>query len=133
MGALLPADNRRLQASLARLASDHDGEVLAAVGAIKRILSKADLGFTDLAVPVPLPPPEPSWSPEPARGPRRRPGEVDLGKRHQVVARALLGTDYRWSDWARGFLHSMATVARASPAQRAKLTELEQQYRERAR
>lgn len=129
MSALDPNDNRRLKSSLARLASDHEGEVVAAAGAALRILAKAGLGFADLDVSSQRPEPELSRrpdNPEPAWGPRRRPHEVNLTRQHQTRAKLLLQSGHDWDEWERQFLQSIAAWdSSLSAKQASRLAKLE--------
>ena len=63
---------------------------------------------------------------EPAWGPRRRPGEIKLHRRHQVRAKLLLSSGHAWDEWERKFLNSIATWdSSLSAKQAARLAELE--------
>jgi hypothetical protein len=109
-----------LRASLALLASDKDGEVLAAAAAAKRLLDKAGLGFADL-VPLPAPPPGPAASPWQSPAYPRSPGSV---REHQHEAFMLLACGYRWDDWKRQFLGDIRQRRRdLTPLQADKLAE----------
>lgn len=111
MGALTPADQRRLQGSLARLASPHEGEIIAAVAAVQRILNKVGARFSDLELPAA---PMPSSRREHAR------------PCHRQRAEALLNGSYEWSVWAVQFLEGIAVWrAPLSERQAAMLAELE--------
>ena len=94
-----------------------------------RILSKAGLGFADLAVVADGPAPHPFVRrdvTEPAWGPRRRPREVKLSRQHQLRAKLLLGSGHAWDEWERTFLHSIATWGSSlSAKQGARLAALE--------
>lgn len=124
MSALDPNDARRLRSSLARLASNHEGEVVAAASAASRILAKHGLGFADLAVA-----PDPTGCRdvlESAWGPRRRPHEARLLREHQRRAWLLQISGFAWNDWERGFLASIASWDNPiSPKQAAHLRDLE--------
>lgn len=138
MSLLDPNDTRRLRSSLARLASDHEGEVVAAASAASRILAKAGLGFADLGVAQVPEPARATAAPfvrrdvtEPAWGPRRRPHEVNLGRQHQVRAKLLLGSGHAWEEWEQGFLSSIAGWNSSLSVKQAKrLAELEAVRRE---
>ena len=80
MSALDPAAQRRLQASLALLASDRDGEVLAAARAVQRLLAKVDARFSDLALPA-------------------DPSQRVARPEHQLRAETLLRSGWPWTDW----------------------------------
>lgn len=67
MGSLSPDVNAKLAALIPRLASDHAGEVVATVQAIRRTLDRAEMDLHDLAArlcaPEPVrhhPPPQPA-------------------------------------------------------------------------
>jgi hypothetical protein len=111
MGALTPADQRRLQGSLARLASPHEGEIIAAVAAVRRILDKVGARFSDLELPTaPM---------APSRCEHARPC-------HCQRAEELLNGSYEWSEWAVQFLEGIAAWrAPLSERQAAILAELE--------
>jgi hypothetical protein len=105
MTALDPSAMRRLKGALGLFTSDKDGEKLAAVDAVVRIMGNAGLSVADLAPPAAEPAkvqPNPSW------GPRRRRGEVKLLREHQRRAWLLQISGFAWNDWERGFLASMA-------------------------
>lgn len=121
MSALLPAEARKLTASLAMLASNHDGEVIAAVGAVGRILGKAGLGFSDLGVVQALPPSSP-LRPPPAKP---RSYETRVLREHQRHARGFAACGFKWNDWERDFLASIASWDGAlSDKQRSRLDQL---------
>ena len=114
MSALDQAEARRLQGVLARLASPHDGEVVAAAAAAARILGKAGMGFGDLV-------PQPVCTPSP---PPYRP-RADLTRHHQRRAMAMLLASVPWDTWERGFLESIRTRrAELTDGQRTKFDEL---------
>ena len=103
MTVLDPAEARRLSSSLALLASPIDGEVLAAAGAAKRILEKKGLGFGDLAVRTMLAPPSPRSTPPPPRS-----YETRALREHQRRAKGFAACGFKWNDWERDFLASIA-------------------------
>ena len=136
MRVLDPTGDRRLKASLARLASNHDGEVIAAVAAIGRILGKAGLGFSDLGVAPALapqsqstPPPSNPWRP------RARRFETEPLRAHQQHARRCLGSSLvAWKPHERRFLEQMAEQLRKpSEAQNAWLEGLVDRLARKAR
>jgi hypothetical protein len=104
MSALDPAAFRRLRGAFALFTSDKDGEKLAAVEAVVRILGNAGLTVADL-VPAAAEPAERSTTP--AWGPRKRPGEVKMLREHQRRAWLLQVSGFAWNDWERRFLASM--------------------------
>lgn len=111
MSALDPAEVRRLGSSLALLASPIDGEVLAAVGAAKRILEKNGLGFGDLAVRTMLVPPRREQA-SPWR-PAHKPFEGEPMRVHQQQARRCLCSRFgSWKPHERKFLEQMAEQTR---------------------
>ncbi len=99
MSALDPADARRLKGILSRLASDHDGEILAAAAAATRILDKAGLRFADLA-------PTPRQAVMPVCAAPVRP-RAELLRPHQRRAMAMLMASVPWNAWERGFIEDM--------------------------
>jgi hypothetical protein len=105
MSALDPAAARRLKGALGLFTSDKDGEKLAAVDAVVRILGNAGLTVADL---VPAAADSPAQSTSPAWGPRKRPGEVKLLREHQRRAWLLQVSGFAWNDWERRFLASIA-------------------------
>ena len=119
MSYMDPAEARRLKSSLALLASPVDGEVLAAVGAAKRILEKNGLGFGDLGVRTMLPPPSAREESNPW-GPSPRPFAGAPARLHQQQARRCLCSRFgAWKPHERKFLEQMAIQLRKpSEAQR---------------
>lgn len=120
MIALDPNDARRLKSALAMLASPSDGERLAAVDAVERLLDKAGLDFSDLA-------PEPHDAVR-LSGRRQPPADYVRGlyRLHQITAHQLLRSGHPWTEWEAAFLQGLAwQVAAPSPSQRDKLRELE--------
>jgi hypothetical protein len=113
------ADARRLRSSLALLASDKDGERLAALNAVGRLLDKGGLSYADLAPAEPKALrramfPDRGGPPEPVRPMRN----------HQRAAWLLLSSSYPWDAWQRGFLSDIRhLVSPLSPKQEAKLRE----------
>jgi hypothetical protein len=120
MTALDPGEIRRLTACLSRLASPHDGEIIAAAKAAERILDKMGLRFGDLTIAAALPPPEPR--PRHTRRERCRPTR----QAHQQRAYILLHCGFAWSDWEREFLYSInGWATKLSEKQATRLRELE--------
>jgi hypothetical protein len=110
------------------MSSSSDGEKLAAVAAVGRILDKHGMRFRDLA-------PEPAadsspWSGAPVNPwkPRPRHNEINLGWQHQLLARALLQTGHRWTEWESRFLTNMTTRTKPSPKEVTKLAELKASF-----
>lgn len=116
MSALDPAAARRLKGALGLLTSDKDGEKLAAVDAVVRILGNAGLSVADLIPPAAA---TAERSSTPAWGPRERPGEVNLLREHQRRAWLLQVSGFAWNDWERRFLASMAAWASPISAKQA--------------
>lgn len=128
MGTLEPREARRLASSLEMMSSPSDGEKLAAVAAVSRILDKCGMRFRDLAPPARV---EAATPPSPWGGhdvnpwrPKPRAHEINLATQHQLLAFSLLQTGHRWTDWERNFLTNMKTRKWPSPKERAKLGEL---------
>jgi hypothetical protein len=124
MSALDPNTARRLKSALALLASPSEGEKLAAVQAVERLLDKVGLDFSDLA-------------PAPAGLAARRmpPSDYTPGiyRVHQVRAHALLQSGHAWTPWEAEFLHSMTYKSGSvSRGQLDKLFELERDAERRA-
>jgi hypothetical protein len=114
-----PDDARRLRSCLALLASDNEGERLAALNAVGRLLDKSGMTFVDLAPAGPKALrrtmyPEPGGPPSPVRP------LCD----HQRTAWLLLASSYPWDGWQRKFLTDMRRApSPISPKQEAKLRE----------
>jgi hypothetical protein len=131
MANLAPDIGSKLAKLIPRLASTHEGEVLATVEAIRRTLDRAELSLHDLAArlcaPEPVPPrarPKPRAKPEPA--PDQDADELlakaewlhdhvrdDLtAKQGAFVATALrmLRAGQSLSDKQRGWLHGLAVM-----------------------
>jgi len=111
MSALPPADHRRLKSSLALLASPSDGEVLAAVAAVGRILGAAGLAYPDLANGL-TELGSVGWNSKAARRamyPERAgpPSAARLLRQHQREAGMLLQSPYPWDDWQSRFLQDL--------------------------
>ena len=119
MNTVPPDDARKLTSSLCMLASPIDGEILAAVHAIKRLLTKNGLGFDDLAPSVATvasdaaahhdEPDDPkAWRramyPERSGPPER----AEITKEHQRLALRLFHSATGWNAKEREFLLSMA-------------------------
>jgi hypothetical protein len=106
---MAPAELHKLAAILARLASDHDGEVLAAARAAVRLVATYDLTWTELLhseAPVPVAAAAPA-------GPRywRHTAEECLFDHEQAL-----------NDWQTSFLQDILRRGRAlSPKQEAAL------------
>lgn len=115
---LSDGDRRKLAGILARLASNHDGEKLAAASLASRFVSNRGLSWPDLLLPVepvasaPKPPPEPARS-EPIE-PWRRDAQRLLVERGHQLTKAEREFCQRLVDW-RG---------RVSPKQLAWLNKL---------
>lgn len=89
MSSLAPADMRRLKSTFALFGSDKNGEVIAAISAAKRLLTKAGLGFGNLTIEQALP----SLRPEPAPNawqPRQAPPRAEVLRPHHRQASMLL-------------------------------------------
>ena len=113
MSALPPPIADRLSKIIGRLASDHDGEIIAAAGAIRRTLQSAGHDLNDLAAHVGAPPqtlvvyrdrpserPNSTW--------RSAARQVNPILRHkESVARCQRLDAGRLSAWERDFLASV--------------------------
>jgi hypothetical protein len=107
MSALSPPVRKKLQKVLQLLASDRQGEVVAAAAAAQRILKQADLSWSDILSDKPAP------YREPLIGTTWRTTCVELQKR-QGSLRA----------WERGFVADLPRFQRLSTKQRYCLKEI---------
>lgn len=114
--SLLPnADRRRAMASAALLASDVDGEVVAAAQALRRILGKVGTDIpsiigagllSDDTLPAPL---------------RRGAEPVSLLRPHQRTAWTALAFPELLTGWERAFLESLVDLRHLSARQENRL------------
>ena len=110
MTVLDPAEFRKLTACLARLASNHDGEVVAAARAAGKILNRVGRTFGDL-VPSRTPT-TPTMQPVRGSGHGGPMEPVRPLKPHQHNAWLLLTSGFAWDDWERKFLTSLRVMER---------------------
>lgn len=130
MANLAPDVCSKLAKLIPRLASTHEGEVLATVDAIRRTLDRAELSMHDLAAslcaPQPVQPrarPKPQAKPEPAPEDaedllakaewlRDHVGDDLTGKQGAFVATAIrmLRAGQSLSDKQRGWLHGLCAM-----------------------
>lgn len=130
MGQLAPDLGSKLAKLLPRLASTHEGEVLATVEAIRRTLDRAELDLHDLAArlcaPQPVqtrarskPQPKPEPTPEDAdellakaEWLRDQVGDDLTAKQAAFIATAIrmLRAGQALSDKQRGWLHGLCTM-----------------------
>lgn len=130
MSNLSPDIGSKLAKLIPRLASPHEGEVLATVEAIRRTLDRAELSLHDLAArlcaPQPVQPrarPKPQAKPEPAPEDaedllakaewlRDHVGDDLTGKQGAFVATAIrmLRAGQSLSDKQRGWLHGLCVM-----------------------
>ena len=92
----------RLSKLIPRLASDHEGEVVATVAAIRRTLEKGGLDLHALAAAIGNPPVV--YRTEPAR--------AEPSRSHQMDARRCLQSGIVWKPHEAEFLRQMASAVR---------------------
>ena len=95
----------RLSKLIPRLASNHDGEVVATVAAIRRTLEADGLDLHDLAEAIGKPP-------EPKVIYRTEPARADPSRSHQMDARRCLQSGIAWKPKEAQFLRQMAEQLR---------------------
>ena len=100
--AALPDLAPRLSKLIPRLASDHEGEVVATVAAIRRTLENGGLDLYALADAISNPPVV--YHTEPARAEKPR--------SHQMDARRCLHSGLKWKPHEAEFLRQMASQLR---------------------
>jgi hypothetical protein len=133
MPQLLEKDHSRLVKLLGLTGSDHDGERANAAQLANRLVTGLGMTWADVITRPALAAPRSAASPwtgndvNPWR-PQARKHEVDIGKQHQLLARALLQTGHRWTEWERGFLTNMTTRTRPSQKEASKLAELKASF-----
>jgi hypothetical protein len=101
---------RRLGLIVARLASPHDGERLAALEAADRVLASHGLGLRELLAGAL------------ERGDRPLPRDAEA----RELLRRLLEREHQLDDWSRRFVRGAASFKRLSERQLAKLAEIAQ-------
>lgn len=95
----------RLSKLIPRLASDHEGEVVATVAAIRRTLENGGLDLHALAAAIGEPPkPTVIYRSEPAR--------AEPSRSHQMDARRCLQSGIAWKPHEAEFLRQMASAFR---------------------
>lgn len=95
----------RLSKLIPRLASDHEGEVMATVAAIRRTLEASGLDFHALAKAIGEPPePDVIYPPAPAR--------AEPSRSHQLDACRCLQSGMAWKPHEADFLRQMASQNR---------------------
>lgn len=124
--ALPPADRRRIISSSELMASDTDGEALAAVRATGRLLAPHGVGLADVFkaalddAPVPLGRAS-SSPPRSPYAPYERPFEAKVIRQHERLARHCLAFPDRLTAWEREFLTSIASERTLSSRQSDRL------------
>ena len=131
MSVLPPDEARRLKGVLARLLSDHDGERLAAVNALLRLLGKNGVPVVDLVPREGSGDPQIAacWHPKAERRaiyPERAgpPAHAPLTRPHQRLARGLLWSATQWTDREGDFLASVMEQSSITDRQDAWLDSL---------
>ena len=112
LATIPPADARKLVGCIARLRSDHDGEIIAAARASNRLLDRFGLRL-ETVVEAAF-----SASATPGKSPPRA-----TSCDHRAAASWCLERDC-WNERELSFLHSAATLACLSEKQRAWLGDL---------
>lgn len=113
MGSLPDPVSLKLGKLIPRLATEHDGEVVATARAIGRTLQSAGLDWHDLtqALTMPLPAPKPAGAPrQPADD--TDPESIDPADWYAMAKWARDNDDGRLSDKERTFVHDLAAPLR---------------------
>ena len=121
MSALDPATARRLHSALALVSSPNDGEKLAAVAAVERLLARNNLTFSDLVAGAEPIAPAPVSRAERCRPPKPwAMNETD----HMRLAKELLQVWPGWSRADRDFLRRQANRPAPDSGERDRLEHL---------
>lgn len=135
MTTLNARDVRRLRSSLAMLTSDSDGEKLAAVGAVQRLLDKVGIALPDLVDGLASRHEDPKARRRAMHtGTAGPPVSASLVAKHQRTARVLRCSQCDWTEFERSVLNTLSEQRTISEKQQAILVQCEKKarrYRER--